>query len=205
MGWAIEGAIGTAEKVDPSYLSPNVELSMKLEAGTKHYGVCILMSDKFYDVLPPKVQRLCRCVDRIQEPGSRTPIDLYTYDFNSFDLHHGKMPIVQGRPAKSFWEQFPPVTTAAFRASFAQAIRHYTDGSWFEAKEALDACLQMDSDDGPSQRLLEVMGHHAFESPPNWKGFREVSTESFDIYEPPEKKLSASISEHVARRYTLTR
>ena len=43
VGWAIEGAIGSALKVDPSYLSPNVELSMKLEAATKHYGVCILM------------------------------------------------------------------------------------------------------------------------------------------------------------------
>ena len=31
VGWAIEGAIGTSEKVDPSYLSPHIELSMRLE------------------------------------------------------------------------------------------------------------------------------------------------------------------------------
>jgi len=205
VGWAIEGAIGTAEKVDPSYLSPNVELSMKLEAGTKYYGVCILMSDSFYDVLPPKVQRLCRFVDRVQEPGSRAPIDLYTYDFHSFDLHNGKMPLVQGKPAKSFWEQFPPATSATFRSSFAKAVRHYTDGDWYEAKEELEGCLQLEPGDVPSRRLCEFMGHYQFESPPNWKGFREVSGESFEIYQPQDKKLSSSSTGYVARRYTLAR
>ena len=130
VGWAIEGAIGSIDKVDPSYLSPNVELSMKLEAATKHYGVCILMTDSFYDVLPAKVQRLCRCLDRVQEPASRTPIDLYTYDFSSFSLIYGKMPWVLGKPAKSFWEQFPPATSTSFRATFAKGLRNYIDGNW---------------------------------------------------------------------------
>jgi hypothetical protein len=88
------------------------------------------MTDSFYDVLPAKVQRLCRCLDRIQEPGTRTPIDLYTYDFSSFSLTSGKMPWVLGKPAKSFWEQFPPATSTFFRATFAKGLRNYIDGNW---------------------------------------------------------------------------
>ena len=35
LGWAIEGAIGSAHKIDASYLSPNVNMSSRLEAATK--------------------------------------------------------------------------------------------------------------------------------------------------------------------------
>jgi len=34
-GWGIEGAIGSEFKIDASYLSPNVNMSARLEAGTK--------------------------------------------------------------------------------------------------------------------------------------------------------------------------
>ena len=35
VGWAIEGAIGSYFKIDASYLSPNVNMSSRLEAATK--------------------------------------------------------------------------------------------------------------------------------------------------------------------------
>jgi class 3 adenylate cyclase len=189
IGWAIEGAIGSAEKVDPSYLSPDVEMSMKLEAATKHYGVSILLTNNFYDVLPHNIQQLCRCIDRVQEPGSRTPVDLYTYDFNSFSVQSGKMPTVLGKPEKSFWDQFPPSTSANFRATFATAMRHYTNGYWNSAKEFLDMCLLEEPKDLATQRLIEVLAHHDFEAPANWKGFREVSGNSFGPYDPDEKSF----------------
>ena len=34
-GWAIEGAIGSDFKIDASYLSPNVNMSARLEAATR--------------------------------------------------------------------------------------------------------------------------------------------------------------------------
>jgi class 3 adenylate cyclase len=43
IGWAIEGAIGSEYKIDASYLSPNVNISSRLEAATKQYGVQILI------------------------------------------------------------------------------------------------------------------------------------------------------------------
>ena len=39
LGWAIEGMIGSSFKADASYLSPNVNKSMRLEAATKQDGV----------------------------------------------------------------------------------------------------------------------------------------------------------------------
>ena len=44
LGWSIEGAIGSEYKIDASYLSPNVNMSSRLEAATKQYGVPILIS-----------------------------------------------------------------------------------------------------------------------------------------------------------------
>ena len=38
-GWAIEGAIGSSYKIDATYLSPHVNLSSRLESGTKLYQV----------------------------------------------------------------------------------------------------------------------------------------------------------------------
>lgn len=44
-GWGIEGAIGSALKIDPTYLSPNVKWSERLETATKvtaraHASLC---------------------------------------------------------------------------------------------------------------------------------------------------------------------
>ena len=42
-GWAVEGAIGSKFKIDASYLSPNVNMSSRLEAATRQFGVSILV------------------------------------------------------------------------------------------------------------------------------------------------------------------
>jgi class 3 adenylate cyclase len=43
-GWAIEGSIGSDFKIDASYLSPNVNISSRLECATRQYGVSVLIS-----------------------------------------------------------------------------------------------------------------------------------------------------------------
>ena len=47
IGWGIEGAIGSKLKIDASYLSPNVNLSSRLEAATKQYGVQVRRPGRF--------------------------------------------------------------------------------------------------------------------------------------------------------------
>ena len=50
-GWAIEGALGSQFKIDASYLSPNVNMSNRLEEMTKAYESPILISGALYDNL----------------------------------------------------------------------------------------------------------------------------------------------------------
>ena len=47
-GWSIEGAIGSEYKIDASYLSPNVNMSSRLEGATKQYGVPLLISGELH-------------------------------------------------------------------------------------------------------------------------------------------------------------
>lgn len=69
-GWAIEGAIGSFFKIDASYLSPNVNMSSRLEAATKQYGVAILVSGALHDIFTEDIKLLCREVDTVTVKGS---------------------------------------------------------------------------------------------------------------------------------------
>lgn len=81
-GWAIEGAIGSYFKIDASYLSPNVNMSSRLEAATKQYGVNLLISGALFDILTRDVKSLCREVDTVTVKGSVQPMRLFTVDLD---------------------------------------------------------------------------------------------------------------------------
>jgi class 3 adenylate cyclase len=65
-GYAIQGAIGSAMKIDASYLSPNVNKCAFLEGSTKEFKTTILLSRQFVDLLSPGVRSLLRLIDVIQ-------------------------------------------------------------------------------------------------------------------------------------------
>jgi len=44
IGWAIEGAIGSLLKIDASYLSPDVQLTEKIEVSGKYFGIPLVIS-----------------------------------------------------------------------------------------------------------------------------------------------------------------
>lgn len=79
-GWAIEGAVGSLQKVDATYLSPHVNMAARLETSSKQYGVPLLASQDFYDLLSNAVQAKCRRLDVVTVKGSEMPIGIYTYD-----------------------------------------------------------------------------------------------------------------------------
>ena len=92
-GKAVEGAIGSQRKLDATYVSNEVELVEFLEDRTKTYGVMILMSGKFHQLLHPSNQRSCRVVDQVNQEDSQideydygeeeeATMDLYTYDID---------------------------------------------------------------------------------------------------------------------------
>jgi hypothetical protein len=93
-GDAVQGAIGSQRKIDATYLSEVVDHSETLESATKRYGVKVLMSNAFYDLLSQSTRRRCRKVDQIlldefEEEGLShwdavelgETMELYTYDF----------------------------------------------------------------------------------------------------------------------------
>ena len=80
VGWAIEGAIGSHRKIDVSYLSQHVNMAMYLEENTKKYGVPLLMSESFYNLLSANVSKYCRLVDRIRRKPLENHFELYTMD-----------------------------------------------------------------------------------------------------------------------------
>eukprot|EP00920_Eleutheroschizon_duboscqi_P040447 GHVT01096819.1.p1 GENE.GHVT01096819.1~~GHVT01096819.1.p1 ORF type:complete len:1066 (+),score=214.22 GHVT01096819.1:332-3529(+) len=82
VGWAIEGAIGSVFKIDASYLSPNVNMSSRLEAATKQFRVPILVSGKLIELLSPQYREEARQIDCVTVKGSNEPLDLWTVDLN---------------------------------------------------------------------------------------------------------------------------
>ena len=91
-GWGIEGAIGSRHKIDASYLSPNVNLAARLESGTKQFGVDLLLSDAFVQLLSTTARKFCRQIDVVCVKGSAVPIGLWTYDL----IEREK--VMKGRP-----------------------------------------------------------------------------------------------------------
>lgn len=60
-GWAIEGAIGSNVKVDCSYLGPHMAMAERLETATKLYGVPLLLSEDFVELMSAEKKRVCAC------------------------------------------------------------------------------------------------------------------------------------------------
>lgn len=82
MGYCVEGALGSYYKIDPTYLSPHVKMSERLESSTKVFGVPILISEPLWKKLSRKTQQYTRCVDWVDMEGMG-PTKLYTIDVNS--------------------------------------------------------------------------------------------------------------------------
>jgi class 3 adenylate cyclase len=82
VGWAIEGAIGSNRKIDASYLSPHVNFTEYLESCTKEYGVALLMSEPFRDLLSPQAKKFVRQVDRVRRSKAEHAVGLFIYDMD---------------------------------------------------------------------------------------------------------------------------
>jgi len=64
-GQAFVGAIGSQRKLDATYISEDVERAEFLESSTKKYGVPLLMSDAFFNLLDSSNSYRCRKVDQL--------------------------------------------------------------------------------------------------------------------------------------------
>jgi class 3 adenylate cyclase len=97
-GWAIEGAVGSIHKVDATYLSPHVNMAARLETSSRQYGVALLASQNFYDLLSHEGQETMRRLDVVTVKGSEVPIGIYTYDTNQEQIFYSTTPRVSKTP-----------------------------------------------------------------------------------------------------------
>lgn len=85
MGWSIEGAIGSKFKIDASYLSPHVNISARLEAATKQFGVSLLISDKVRELVREPLKSMMRQLDCVKVKGSDVDLSIFTIDLDVSD------------------------------------------------------------------------------------------------------------------------
>mmetsp|Transcript_27764 Transcript_27764/g.5083 ORF Transcript_27764/g.5083 Transcript_27764/m.5083 type:complete len:88 (-) Transcript_27764:352-615(-) len=83
IGWSVEGVVGSEYKIDPTYLSPNIQLGQDLLEFTKLYEVPILLTEQYYGYLTVKAKSCCRRIDTVQltTPPNNNQFGLFTYDF----------------------------------------------------------------------------------------------------------------------------
>ncbi len=205
IGWAIEGAIGSHHKIDASYLSPNVNMSARLEAATKQYGVSILLSGNMYDSLSEELRDICRLIDNVTVKGSNKPIKLYTVDLNLDLTPSGKnqpninlsenRKIYEDKKERinntikeygsivryifsksSFKEMLTIKRPSSFKKVFKHAIDNYIQGDWTKSKKYLNKALKLDFNDGPSKTIYDYLSKFEFKAPPIWQGYRELNS-----------------------------
>ena len=82
VGWSIEGLIGSDFKIDASYLSPHVNISMRLEEANKTYGVPFVLSQDIYNILSKPYKALCRPLDHAILKGTGMKLKLYTVEMD---------------------------------------------------------------------------------------------------------------------------
>lgn len=190
IGWAIEGAIGSRFKIDASYLSPNVNMSARLEAATHQFGCPILLSEWFVSELSPAARSQCRMIDRICVVGSKIPMEIWTVDVFNYDIHNFLEPSIDadGTQQKVDWDSHPHIRqmksgmTDGWSAIFNKGVHAYLSGDWPAAIASIESALKMNPSDGPSKSLLKQMAARGNVAPDDWiregdsRGFRQLTS-----------------------------
>lgn len=203
-GWAIEGAIGSYFKVDVSYLSPNVNMAARLEAASKQYGVPILLSGEFHDLLSLSLKQSCRKLDVVYVKGSEEPLRLYAPDISDKAINYAATPglskatgitqeahnfkkliISQMQSSKNVGPPIfvnDPEISALFCLSDTQArnwgntaVEAYERGEWKMAKNYFEKILAVNPTDGPTNNIYSFMKGYSFIPPRTWNGVRYLT------------------------------
>jgi len=195
-GWAIEGAVGSLQKVDATYLSPHINMAARLETSSRQYGVPLLASQNFVDLMSQEGRDYMRRLDVVTVKGSEVPIGIFTYDCLQDQIFSpsekddpdtdGKFMSSSDDAADVFEEDTDLVQlrrhiTEDFTAKFFRAVEKYLAGDWPEAKILLKECddymTKQDGmeGDGPSRTLINYIEEHHNKAPESWKGFRPLT------------------------------
>lgn len=125
VGYSVEGAIGTEQKVDCSYLGLPVKVPERLQDGMKIYKNWILMSKDFWVLLSKEKQDMTRILDivdidgnfkeerhpEVEDPADKRAFNMYTHDVipelcdESNHPFYSKVPIEEHSGLRPFGER----------------------------------------------------------------------------------------------------
>lgn len=199
VGWAFEGPVGSAFKIDTTYISPHVNKTARIESISREYNVRILTSDDFLLRLDDEIKLYMRHVDTVILKGTAEPVRLYTFDLDPTELlmsaHTAnptevvvKRAMVKQAFAGSYFtvhelftkSQKITLMRSAFTSEFVRihqlAVNHYIEGRWKQARDAFYQCLDRLPKDGPTLAILLYMEQLNFQCPVDWIGVRLLST-----------------------------
>lgn len=197
-GWAIEGAVGSLQKVDATYLSPHVNMAARMEAASRQFGVSILLTRDFFKLLSEPAQNHCRKIDVVTVKGSNVPMPIYTYDtfqnqvfprlrapkYSNLSLQEILTMEAENYDALT-WVSDPDLiqlrrlATPKFLQTFEKGLTNYLGGHWQEARSILEKTDQMmasNGGDGPSQAILKYMEANDWVCPSSWLGHRPLTS-----------------------------
>ena len=63
MGWTIEGAIGSEQKIDACYLSPQSTIAYRIEDLCEYFQMQILITEPLYNLMSLKARNTLRKID----------------------------------------------------------------------------------------------------------------------------------------------
>lgn len=199
VGWAFEGPVGSAFKIDATYLSPHVNKTARIESATRIYDVIILASDDFVDRLDDEIKPFFRHIDTVVLKGTIDAIRLYTFDLDLHGLGVSAHQLVKSvivaqkeRIREAFecnyfnvhelftksekLEKMRKGYKPEFLHAHKEAMLHYIEGRWLEAKDVFYRCLRLVPMDGPSLTILHFMEKWRFQHPEGWDGVRVLAS-----------------------------
>ena len=80
LGWSVEGAIGSQWKIDPTYLSPAVNVAHKITMSTPYYDVPVIISNDLYEALSDDFKEFMKIIDIVRVKGAEGSMKLFTMD-----------------------------------------------------------------------------------------------------------------------------
>jgi len=164
-GWAVEGAVGSTYKVDATYLSPHVNMASRMMAACKQYGVFVLLSQDFEELLSKEAKDSLRHIDTVYVKGSSVAQQIYTYDVRHNGVDFFLLDRTEEGADKEADQYCPEIwsrdqdlkamrdhITPEFNEAFRVGRQYYVDGKWKLALEKLteanDIMIQNVVDDG---------------------------------------------------------
>ena len=197
IGWAVEGVIGSDLKIDPAYLSSDIQLAVEITSANQFYNSQLLMTEHIYGILSVKAKSRCRRIDNVYVQLQKDPFGVYTFDMTNEvvpmpEVHSIgaliKLTELASVNVESFEHQGVDYVftldsdlvllqrgfTHSFYSEFRNAYAAYVGGDWGECLTMLANCLTQRSEDGPTLALKSLIEEQKGKPPEDWPGCRPL-------------------------------